>query len=223
MLPQAVLLDMDGTLTDTEKLWFQAEIEVIGELGGDWKAGDELNLIGLNLHDSSRLLVDTLELDISPEDLGRILTDRVAELGRRHGMPWRPGALELLYRLRDLEIPSVLVTASMRRFAQLTLDQAPEGTLEFSVTGEDVTRGKPDPEAYVHAAEGVGAAPELCVAFEDSVPGLHSALGAGVITYGVPLKVDLSGVHGAQLIDSLEQVDEAFLRSAISSRCQRPL
>lgn len=167
MLPQAVLLDMDGTLTDTEKLWFQAEIDVIGELGGDWKAGDELNLIGLNLHDSSRLLVDTLELDISPEDLGRVLTDRVAELGRRHGMPWRPGALELLYRLRDLEIPSVLVTASMRRFAQLTLDQAPEGTLEFSVTGEDVTRGKPDPEAYVHAAEGVGAAPELCVAFED--------------------------------------------------------
>ncbi|MDP9805522.1 HAD superfamily hydrolase (TIGR01509 family) [Trueperella bonasi] len=213
MLPLGVLFDMDGTLTDTEKLWFQAETELIAELGGDWQPGDERELIGLNLHDASALLVNRLKLDISPEDFGRILTDRVTELGRRHGMPWRPGAYELLDLLRNLDIPSVLVTASMRRFAQLTLGQAPVGSLEFAVTGEDVVRGKPDPEAYQRAASLIGVEPRDCVAFEDSVHGLNSARRAGAIAVGVPLNVDISDVPGVILIDSLEQVDEDFLRA----------
>ncbi|VEI12374.1 HAD family hydrolase [Trueperella bialowiezensis] len=217
-LPDAVLVDMDGTLTDTEKLWFQAEIDVMADFGREWKSGDETELIGMNLHDSSHYLVRKLDLDVEPAEFGRILTDRVAQLAAEHGAPWRPGARELLELLSALGIPSVLVTASMRNLAQFTLDQAPAGSLEYCVSGEDVSAGKPDPEPYLRAASLVGADPSRCIAFEDSIPGLTSAISSGAVTYGVPLNIDISHVRGATIIDSLEVVNEEFLHTALARR-----
>jgi beta-phosphoglucomutase-like phosphatase (HAD superfamily) len=53
------------------------------------------------------------------------------------------------------------------------------------VTAEDVRRGKPDPEVYVRAAEGLGLAPGRCVVFEDSLVGVHAARSAGMRVIGV--------------------------------------
>lgn len=214
-LPWGILFDMDGTLTDTEKLWFQAETEVLGELGRPWRAGDEMDIIGLNLIDAATHLATMLEIDIEPAELGWMLTERVAAIGREQGMPWRPGAYEILELVARLGIPSALVTASHMAFAQLALEQAPAGTLEVAVTGDQTLIGKPDPDPYLMGIERLGVPAERTLAFEDSVHGLTSALAAGCVTVGVPLKVDISGVDGAILIDSLADVDEAFLRAVM--------
>lgn len=215
-LPSGILFDMDGTLTDTEKLWFQAETEVLGELGRPWRAGDEMAIIGLNLIDAATHLTTSLDIDMDPAALGWMLTERVAKIGRERGMPWRPGAYELLELVAHLGIPSALVTASHIAFAQLALEQAPAGTLQVAVTGDQVKVGKPDPEPYLLAAERLGVSADRTLAFEDSVHGLTSALAAGCVTVGVPLKVDISGVAGVTLIDSLADADEAFLRSVMA-------
>lgn len=144
-LPGAVLFDMDGTLTDTEKLWFEAETGVLADLGRSWKAGDEMAVIGLNL--SMPAVISRPALIWSePAELARRLTDRVVAIGEQKGMPWRPGALELLKLVARLGIPSALVTASHMPFAQLALERAPTGTLSVVVTGDQVENGKPHPQ-----------------------------------------------------------------------------
>jgi beta-phosphoglucomutase-like phosphatase (HAD superfamily) len=59
------------------------------------------------------------------------------------------------------------------------------------VTGEDVSRPKPDPEAYLQAAGLLGVEPGDCIAIEDSVPGLASATAAGAVVIGVPAHLEL--------------------------------
>lgn len=211
-LPDAVLLDMDGTLTDTETLWFEAETRVMESLGREWKAGDELAIIGRAQLDAAAYLVDAFELDLKPAELSHMLVSTVISLGEERGMPWRPGALELLNLLVKLGIPSALVTSSPAGFAQMLIDMAPQGSLTAMVNGDSGLPGKPDPAPYAHAAELLGADVTRSVAFEDSIPGLTSAHAAGARTIGVPLKVDLPKLEGVTFIDSLEQVDEDFLR-----------
>lgn len=220
-LPGAVLFDMDGTLTDTEKLWFEAETEVLADLGRSWKAGDEMAVIGLNLLDASRYLTTSLDLELEPAELARRLTDRVVAIGRQKGMPWRPGALELLELVAHLGIPSALVTASHMPFAQLALEQAPVGTLSVVVTGDQVENGKPHPQPYLEAISRLGIPAYRAVAFEDSIHGVTSAVAAGAVVVGVPLKVDISGVANITLVDSLSDVDEYFL-SAVMTTTEAP-
>ncbi|MDO5025805.1 MAG: HAD family phosphatase [Trueperella sp.] len=214
-MPAGLLFDMDGTLTDSEALWFAAEKELFAELGYDWVDGMQYDIIGMSMADATRFLVQKLGLDIAPAELGQELTARVVALGKKHGMPWLPGALELLQNSVAWGIPSALVTSSMPAFAELTLANAPAGALTVCVTG-DRTRGKPHPDPYLLAAAELDVAPELCVTFEDSIPGLQSAVAAGTKAVAVPCQVKLPDIPGVTYIDSLTEVDADFLAARLS-------
>lgn len=211
-IPAGLLFDMDGTLTDSEQLWFAAEKELFAELGHEWVDGMQHDIIGMSMTSATTFLVQKMGLDIPPAELGKELTARVVRLGKEHGMPWLPGALELLQSSASWGIPSALVTSSMPEFAGLTLANAPAGTLTVCVTG-DRTRGKPHPDPYLLAAKELGVVPEQCVAFEDSIPGLQAAVAAGTKAVGVPCQVELPEIAGVTYIESLSEVTKEFLIS----------
>ncbi|GAA2753720.1 HAD family hydrolase [Amnibacterium kyonggiense] len=183
-LPSAVLWDMDGTLIDTEPFWFAAETELVGRFGGTWTHDQAISLVGSGLRDGARVLQDhgvRMEVD----DIVAWQTDFVTE--RLVGdLPWRPGALELLAALRDSGVPTALVTMSVRRMAVAVAAALPIGGFDVVVAGDDVARPKPDPEAYLRAAELLGVDVTRCVAIEDSPPGLAAAIASGAATVGVP-------------------------------------
>jgi beta-phosphoglucomutase len=64
------------------------------------------------------------------------------------------------------------------------------------IGGEDVEKGKPDPEVFLKAAAGLGVAPEDCVVFEDSAAGAEAALRAGMRCIIVNATTDWGGVFG---------------------------
>lgn len=192
--PAAVLVDMDGTLVDTEPYWMAAEGELVYAYGGAWTAVDGLSLVGLGLENSAAVLqsrgVDLTVPHIIDHLIERVLAQTEANI------PWRPGALELLGSLRDAAIPMALVTMSMRPLAQhivnaSTVHAGEEPLFSLIVSGEDVQNPKPHPEPYLRAAELLGVDITQCVAIEDSLPGLASAVASGATVVGVPAHIDL--------------------------------
>ncbi|MCI7551108.1 MAG: HAD family phosphatase [Actinomycetaceae bacterium] len=214
--PAALLFDMDGTLTDSEQIWFRAEERVFGRYGIEWKDGDQLDLIGWALPRSMEYVVGKYSLDVDPLGLGDELVEEVIRIGTIDGMPWRPGAYALLENSVTWGIPSALVTSSYAGFAALTLAQAPQGSLSVQVTGDMVTRGKPDPEPFERAADLLGVSITDCVAFEDSAYGLTSAQRSGAHVIAVPFQVELPPLPGVTTIPSLEHVTLDLLATLVS-------
>lgn len=184
---------MDGTLVDTEPYWLSAEVSLVRAWGGNWTHEDGLKLVGSGLEDSARVFQGQ-GVELSIDEIIQTLTDRVLSQ-IEVSVPWRAGARELLAELRGAGVPTALVTMSISRMAErvaLALDEA-IGTRAFDVivAGDTVEKPKPHPEPYLKAAASLGVDIRDCVAVEDSLPGVTSAVASGATTLAVPLHVSL--------------------------------
>ncbi len=209
-LPAALLIDMDGTIVDSEPYWISTEHELVESFGGTWSADDAHSIVGFDLLDAAAELRDRGGVDLDPETIVDRLLDGVITKCRSH-LPWRPGARELLIEARDAGVPCVLVTMSWRRFADAVLAAAPEGVFVGSITGDEVATGKPAPDPYLAAAALVGVDPARCVAIEDSPTGVASAMAAGCRTIAVPHVVAVDPRPGLTVLDTLAGVRLADL------------
>jgi HAD superfamily hydrolase (TIGR01509 family) len=209
--PAAVLWDMDGTLIDSEPYWLMSESRLASDYGASWTEENGHELIGKSLYDSSALLKDRLSIrDLSVQQVIDRLTDEVV-ISLKDRLPWRPGALELLMDLKQNGIKTALVTMSMRRMALAVVEQIPFHAFDVVIAGDDVVRGKPDPEPYLKAAEALGVSPTECVAFEDSRTGLASAEAAGTLAIGVPNIVPIPDAPNRIVIPTLVGLTSARL------------
>lgn len=176
---------MDGTLVDTEPYWMQAEDELVSSFGGKWTHRDALALVGSGLWVSAGV-IQSHGVDLSTDAIVARLTDRVQEQIEKYGVPWRPGAYELLHDVRAHRIPTALVTMSVKRMAEQVVSHIPFDAFDVLVTGDLVDRPKPDPEPFRRAVEVLGVDPAKTVAIEDSISGLASAISAGTVALSVP-------------------------------------
>lgn len=208
-LPAAVLWDMDGTLVDTEPYWIAAETELVTAHGGRWTQEDGLGLVGNALPVSAEIL-QRAGVDMAVDAIVDALIARVVEQVSVR-VPWCPGAVELLTDLRAAGVPCALVTMSYRPLTVPLLAQAPAGAISAVVTGEEVTRGKPHPEPYLAAADLLGVDIRRCVAFEDSIPGVASALASGARTIAVEQHVAVAAQPELSRVSALTQVDLSAL------------
>ncbi|MEO6201398.1 MAG: HAD family phosphatase [Cryobacterium sp.] len=188
--PAAVLWDMDGTLVDTEPYWMVAETELVESFGGTWTHADCMLLIGSGLWASAVILQDR-GVEMEPDDIVQWLTNRVQDQLRVHGVPWRPGARDMLAELKEAGIPMALVTMSVERMARQIADLIGFEAFDTIIAGDMVTHSKPHPEAYLAAAALLGVSPEHCVAVEDSPPGVAAAVASGAVVIAVPHQLEL--------------------------------
>lgn len=201
--PAAVLWDMDGTLVDTEPFWMAAETPLVERFGGTWSHAQALGMVGLALEDSARLLQNA-GVPWGVDEIIAYLTDEVLRQLAVEGVPFRPGARELLADLRRAGVKTALVTMSMRRMALSVVDLIDFPAFDVVVAGDDVARPKPHPDPYLQAADALGVSILDTVAIEDSPNGLRSAIASGAVTLGVPLMVPLDGVGAHDLWPTLE-------------------
>jgi HAD superfamily hydrolase (TIGR01509 family) len=188
-LPQplgAVILDMDGTLHDTEGVYHQALKDAVAAVGFAVTDAFCHSLIGIPGRESDEMLMAHLGPDFPFAEFDRRYEDM------RNGalatvVPLKAGALELLDALERCALKVALATSASRRAAELHLGLSGlRARLPVVVTRDDVARGKPHPDAYLRAAELLGVPPEQCLAVEDSFNGIRAAHAAGMMPVMVP-------------------------------------
>ncbi|MEZ3160163.1 HAD family phosphatase [Microbacterium sp. BWT-B31] len=201
-LPAAVLWDMDGTLVDTEPFWMAAETPLIESFGGSWSHEQALRLVGLGLEDTARIFQDEGVRLAIDEIVDRLTNDVMEQLAAK-GVPFRPGAQELLASLRAAGVKTALVTMSMRRMARSVVDLIEFDAFDLIIAGDDATRPKPFPDPYLQACEALGVQPADTVAIEDSPNGARSAVAAGSTVLGIPNFISLEGTGAHALWPTL--------------------
>lgn len=199
---------MDGTLVDTEPYWMSAETALVESFGGSWTHEDALQLVGNGLVDSA-LILQRAGVVMDADAIISHLTDAVQEQLRTVGVPFRPGARELLADLRSAGIRTGLVTMSLRRMALSVVDLIDFPAFDVVVAGDDVRNAKPHPEPYLHAAGLLGIEIDDAVVIEDSPTGLRAGIASGAVALGVPHIVSLDHVGAHELWPTLDGRDAA--------------
>lgn len=189
----AALFDLDGTLVDTEALCNDTGVAACAALGLDVSLSFFESLAGIHDAERSRRIADHTG---KPVDAAAFYAewDRLTYARMEEGIPLKPGAADLLARLRASGLPLALVTSSRQGPAHRKLRAAGlDAYFDRVVTVEDIANPKPAPDAYRFAAAALGADPAACIVFEDSEPGATAGFGAGCTVVQVP---DLHGTSG---------------------------
>lgn len=184
---EAVIFDMDGLMFDTERLSIVYWKEALAEQGFVMTDAQASRIRGRN-EEAIRQVEEEMygpELDYSRALAAqRARMDRVDAAGL---LRVKPGLPQLLDWLKEQNIPRAVASSSRRASVEGHLRTA--GILHtFSavVTGDQVTRSKPDPEIFLKAAAALGAPPARCLVLEDSPNGVRAGAAGGFVTVMVP-------------------------------------
>jgi HAD superfamily hydrolase (TIGR01509 family) len=182
----AVILDMDGTLHDTEIVYHHALKHAVTAVGFEVSDAFCHSLIGIPARECNVMLQDHLGPDFPFDECDRLSLEH-REILLAESIPLKPGAAELIDFLLREGIPVAVATSASRRAAELQLGRSGlRARLPVVVTRDDVERGKPYPDLFLLAAAELGIAPATCLAVEDSYNGIRAAHAAGMMTVMVP-------------------------------------
>jgi HAD superfamily hydrolase (TIGR01509 family) len=219
-LIQAVALDMDGLTLNTEDLYEEVGLELMARRGKSYRDEVRQQMMGLPAPQAYAVLIQAEGLTESWQELQKesnaifetILSERVQPM---------PGLLELLDELDRLALPRCIATSSTASFAKQALGFA--GVLpriDFILTPDDVSHGKPAPDIYCLAAKRMNTQPERMLVLEDSSIGTMAGVRSGAHVISVPSRHTHRGsFQGAKhIVPSLSHASIFdALRSAIDS------
>lgn len=215
LLPAAVLFDMDGTLVQTEDLWYDAEAEIMAALDVEWGPDHQAQLVGGPLETAVDYMVRHTGGALTHEQMMAQLLDTMERNLRTRPVEWCPGARELLLALEEAGVPCALVSASWRRLVEAVHDavlhEVGHEMFATSVAGDEGERTKPFPDPYLLAAERIGVDPAHCVVLEDSHTGVAAGVASGALVVAIPSLVPIEGTDGLHVVESLVQVTPAQL------------
>ncbi len=196
-----VVFDNDGLTLDSEVVWTRAEELLFARRGRVFTHEHKLDLVGSA---GSRAAAKLERMLDAPAGTGLAILDELNDIVAdelERGCEPMPGAALLVGAVRAAGFPLAICSNSPRRLLDAALRSGGlADAFDASVAGDEVQQGKPAPDPYLAAAALLGAAPETCIALEDSPTGARSARAAGLWVIGVP------SVPGVDLADGVDAV-----------------
>ncbi len=184
---QAVLLDLDGLLIDSEPIYRSAWQSAAADLGYELSDSLYLALIGLSDRDSEGVLIRTFGSEFPLAQFRGLWPARWRRQVEISGIPVKPGLGDLLRVIEVHRLPAGVATSSEVEQAEMSL-RAAGLNQRFSclVSGDQVPHGKPAPDIFLEAARRLGVPPRHCIVLEDSEAGVLAAAAAGVPVLLIP-------------------------------------
>jgi HAD superfamily hydrolase (TIGR01509 family) len=202
MIPQAILFDMDGTIADSEPLWFAGEAELMAQFDFDWKHENQSKVLGGPIERVGKYMSELANGANTPEFFSKSLIAIVSS-SFEEKLALLPGAREILQGAKALGIPIALVSASPRPLVEACDRFLGGNFFDALISCDDVTTTKPDPECYLKAAEVLGVSITNCLVLEDSQPGVTSGKMSGAKVIAIPHLVNIVADDQVKVIKTL--------------------
>ena len=190
---KGAIFDLDGTLIDTEPIYFDAAETMINKYGNgkkfDWDT--KIKTLGSPELVTAKIIVDTFEVKLTPEEFLEKRNAITPEYFKK--CPFIEGAKEITDKFKkELKFKTALATSSSKiNFDYKTFNKKEWIKEDFDaiVLGDDerIKNGKPAPDIFILAAKEIGLKPNECIIFEDSIGGMKAAISSGAkIVIGIP-------------------------------------
>jgi beta-phosphoglucomutase len=181
----AVICDLAGVLLDSGAHHRDAWRQLLADLAVEPAPEFWRRTIGRPAEEAVAQLLDRPVDAAEAAALARRKREHYTRLAARGMLPIA-GAPAFVRLLAAEGVPRAVATSASRHDVESLLSEIGVRVyFDVVVTADDVRRGKPDPEVYLRAAEGLGLPPERCLVFEDSVVGIHAARTAGMRVIGL--------------------------------------
>jgi sugar-phosphatase len=218
----ASIFDMDGLLIDSEILWHEAEIDILGGLGVPLEPDGCRSTKGMFVGEVTEYWHGRYHwAGPTPAEVAVTIVDRVIALLLAKG-ELKAGAEQAIALCADRGLPLAVASSSQYRLIETALAHF-DLRRHFAVihSAEDEEYGKPHPAVFLTAAAKLGVAPRRCLVWEDAPAGVLAAKAASMACIAVPEQGE--GHHPAfgladDVLDSLLQMDEARY-DALVRRC----
>jgi beta-phosphoglucomutase len=215
---KGAIFDLDGVLVDTVPLHFKAWKRMFGEYGKEFNFQDyKTKVDGIPRLDGARAILT----DISQAELEKAAAKKQGyylDFLKDEGVDVYQTSVDLIRELRSRGIKIAVISSS--RNCHFILEKA--GILKLidaEVNGNDITKGKPNPQIFLMALERLGLGADECVVFEDAILGVEAAKRANITTVGVDRHRDPERLKKADLIvEDLSEVNFEKLNSMISKK-----
>lgn len=202
MRPKAVFFDMDGTLIDSEPLWFENEVKLMAQFDYEWTLEDQTNCVGGPIQKTGNYMAAIVKGENRPEFFMEALIAMVSSDFEQR-LAFMPGALELLKDLSSQGINLALVSASPRQMLEATSRVLQGRYFELLISSDDVVDPKPNPECYLKAAKHFNLDISQCLILEDSKTGVLSAQASGAKVVAIPHLVEIQANDQVVVIETL--------------------
>ncbi|MBX3170366.1 MAG: HAD family phosphatase [Candidatus Eremiobacteraeota bacterium] len=185
---QAVILDFDGTLLDTEQHNFRCWQLTARSVGLDLTEDFYRSLVGLTIEDSNQLLRQQFGHDSPLEEWRALRREKFYQLwDDGEGPGWKAGLEVLLPYLQERDLKRAIASSSRKAELDLKLERSQLlDHFPIRVAGDEVAAGKPQPDVFLEAARRLEVEPKDCLVVEDSIMGVIAGRAAGMAVVFVP-------------------------------------
>jgi beta-phosphoglucomutase len=203
----AVIFDVDGVLIDSYQAHFQSWLDLGKEFGNRMTETAFASTFGRT---SREIIREMWGSSLTEEEIAA-MNSRKEVLYREiflRNVPAKPGVVKLIDSLTTAGLVMAIGSSAPPANVKLSIESlGREGSFAAVVTGVDVTRGKPDPQVFLIAAERIGVEPGDCAVIEDSTAGVAAALAAGMHAIAITGTNSSERLRHAHLvIDSLNEL-----------------